>query len=615
MKLKKELNLLYVFCIATGAMLPGVFILPGLAFEIAGPAVLISYGLAGLLALTGLLSQAELVSAMPRAGGTYFYVTRSMGGAVGTVYGLITWLALSLKSAYELMFMATLGAILAGSIHLSAGMHLIAVVLCILFLAINLIGTKEAGMVQIFIVLILIAVLLFFCLRSYPSMNVRNFEPFLPNGAGSVFLAAGFVFISFGGLLKVASVAEEVKSPGKTIPNGMLLAFLAIMVVYAAVVFISIAVCGGNLAASKTPVSDAASKTMSAWGENILIIAAILAIISSVNAGIMSASRYPLALGRDEMLPGFLAEIGGRFKTPHNSILLTGAIIILALFVDINILVKAASSVLILTYIFTSLAVIILRESHIQNYRPVFNSPLYPWIQVLGLLGFICLLFELGTEALLVTCIMMGLGFPIYWFYGRKRASREYALLHLVERLTDTELTSYDLENELKEIIDERDEILKDRFDHLLEKCPVLDLKGPLKLEEFSDHVSQAMAEYLNLDKDGIHKKLLNREKQTSTVLNPFLAIPHIVIGGDKQFGILLARCIEGIRFSQTAPQVHAAFFLIGTKDERTFHLQALAAICQIVQEDDFEKRWMGAKNADALRDIILLGKRKRPTA
>ena len=198
MKLKKELNLMHIFSIASGAMLPGVFILPGLAFEIAGPAVLISYCLAGLLALTGLLSQAELVSAMPRAGGTYFYVTRSMGGAVGTVYGLITWLALSLKSAYELMFMATLFAILAGSIHLTAGMHSIAVILCVLFLAINLFGTREAGIIQVFIVFGLIVILSFFCLRSFTSMNVRNFEPFLPNGAGSVFLAAGFVFISFG---------------------------------------------------------------------------------------------------------------------------------------------------------------------------------------------------------------------------------------------------------------------------------------------------------------------------------------------------------------------------------------------------------------------------------
>ena len=91
MKLKKELNLLGVYCIATGAMISsGLFILPGLAHAQAGPAVIFSYFIAGLLALTGLLSQAELVSAMPKAGGEYFYVTRSMGPAAGTVDGIIT---------------------------------------------------------------------------------------------------------------------------------------------------------------------------------------------------------------------------------------------------------------------------------------------------------------------------------------------------------------------------------------------------------------------------------------------------------------------------------------------------------------------------------------------
>ena len=95
MKLKKELKLIDVFCITSGAMLSGLFILPGLAYVMAGPGVLVSYLLAAILALTGLLSQAELATAMPKAGGTYFYVTRSMGSAVGTVYGMITWLSLA----------------------------------------------------------------------------------------------------------------------------------------------------------------------------------------------------------------------------------------------------------------------------------------------------------------------------------------------------------------------------------------------------------------------------------------------------------------------------------------------------------------------------------------
>ena len=101
MKLEKELGLLQVFCIASGAMISsGLFVLPGMAHARAGPAVVVSYLLAVLLALTGMLSQAELVSAMPKAGGTYFYVTRSMGPAVGTVNGLLEWFSLTMTTTF-----------------------------------------------------------------------------------------------------------------------------------------------------------------------------------------------------------------------------------------------------------------------------------------------------------------------------------------------------------------------------------------------------------------------------------------------------------------------------------------------------------------------------------
>lgn len=104
MKLKKELNLLDVFCIASGAMISsGLFILPGLAHAQAGPAVVVSYLLAGLLAMTGVLSIAELATAMPKAGGDYFFITRGMGPAAGTVAGLLSWLSLSLKSSFALV--------------------------------------------------------------------------------------------------------------------------------------------------------------------------------------------------------------------------------------------------------------------------------------------------------------------------------------------------------------------------------------------------------------------------------------------------------------------------------------------------------------------------------
>ena len=100
-QLKKGLGLIHVFCIASGAMISsGLFILPGLAHAQAGPAVVVSYFLAGLLASIGVLSIAELATAMPKAGGDYFFISRGMGAGVGTVAGLLSWFSLSLKSAF-----------------------------------------------------------------------------------------------------------------------------------------------------------------------------------------------------------------------------------------------------------------------------------------------------------------------------------------------------------------------------------------------------------------------------------------------------------------------------------------------------------------------------------
>ncbi|MDP8234587.1 MAG: amino acid permease [Candidatus Saelkia tenebricola] len=609
MKLKKELKLLDVFCIASGAMISsGLFILPGLAYAQAGPAVVISYFLAGLLAMTGMLSQAELVSAMPKAGGTYFYVARSMGPAVGTVDGLITWFSLSLKSAFALVGMAAFTVLI-----INVNIHIVAASLCLIFMVINLIGIKEAGRIQIILVFGLLAILLFYIVRGVSEVNIQHFEPFAQHGLGAIFSAAGFVFIAYGGLLKVASIAEEVKNPARTVPLGMIFSLLSVSVFYSLVIFVTTGVLNpSEFSNSLTPISDGAAAFMGTGGRIALSIAAILAFVSTANAGLMAASRYPLSLSRDGLLPEVLSRINSQFKTPHIAILITGFLMIIALFLKLDVLIKVASTVLILTYIFSCLAVIILRESHLQNYQPRFRSPLYPWIQIIGIVGFIFLIFEMGKAALLVGAILITIGFFVYWFYGRIRANREYALLYLIERITAKELTTRSLETELKEIIRERDDIIQDRFDKVIEKSIVLDIDKTLKIEDFFQLVAQTISERIKLPKEDILKKLIEREEESTTVISPSLAIPHIIIEGENIFDILLVRSRKGILFSETVPNIHAVFVLIGTKDERNFHLRALSAIAQIVQDYHFEKRWMAAKSKESLRDIVLLGKRRR---
>ncbi|MDO9541043.1 MAG: amino acid permease, partial [Kiritimatiellia bacterium] len=202
-KLRKELGLLDVFCIASGAMISsGLFILPGIASARIGPSLFVSYIIASFLALPALLSKAELATAMPKAGGDYFFITRTMGLSVGTIGGFASWFSLSLKSAFALVGM---GAYVALIVHVP--ISVVAILLCILFVAINIKGAKEAGIFQRYLVAGLFAALIFYIIKGFVVVDVNRFAPFIPYGKMSVFATAGFVFISYGGLTKIASLA------------------------------------------------------------------------------------------------------------------------------------------------------------------------------------------------------------------------------------------------------------------------------------------------------------------------------------------------------------------------------------------------------------------------
>ena len=609
MKLAKELGLIHIFSIASGAMISsGLFILPGLAHARAGPAVVLSYFLAGLLAMAGLLSIIELTTAMPKAGADYFYISRAMGPAMGTVAGILSWFSLSLKSAFALVGLAVLLTPV-----LPVHPFVTEAVLCFVFVAINLAGAREAATLQVVLVLGLLALMLYFIAQGLPNVNVRHFEPFAPLGLRAVFSTTGFVFVSYGGLMKVASVAGEIKKPGRLIPLGMVLALSLIVVLYSLMILVTSGVLGaGQLDHSLTPISDAAAVFLGSGGRVAIGVAAALAFLTTANAGIMTASRYLFALGRDQLLPGTLARVGAKGKTPYVSLLVTGLVVLLALFVKLDILVEAASTVFVVGYMLASLSVIILRESGLQNYRPSFRSPLYPWVQLVALVGFGFVLLEMGEHAFLVTAALILAGFSVYWFYGRRKAQKDSALLHLIHRVTAKELIAGTLESELKEIVRERDEIALDRFDTIVERSIVLDLDRRMALEQFFQLAAGKLSPRVGIDPDRLLQLLLEREKDTSTVLSQTLAVPHVVTEGQRTFDILIARCRSGVRFSEKAPAIHTIFVIAGSKDQRNFYLRVLASIAQIVQNPDFEAKWMAARSEQALRDVVLLSQRKR---
>jgi len=196
---------------------------------------------------------------------------------------------------------------------------------------------------------------------------------------------------------------------------------------------------------------------------------------------------------------------------------------------------------------------------------------------------------------------------------NRGQATFNRDMLHLIEGVTARELATPSLEQELKQIIDGKDLLEKDRFDQLIENCRIMDVSEDEDMQTVFKNVAEIMTQAnKTLDAGNVYQKLIEREKTSSTALSSFFAIPHLVVEGESMFDIIVLRSRKGIHFSDTAPNIHAIFFLMGTIDQRHYHLVALSAIAQIIQNPAFDKEWMGAKDVDTLRNILRFGKRKR---
>ncbi len=558
-ELQQQLGLFDVFSVTSGAMISsGLFVLPAILYDDAGPAIIISYLLAALLILPSVLSKAELTTAMPRSGGTYFYVERSFGSLWGIFTGLANWFSLALKSAFAIVGMVLFLQLIMNNLFeyqlAEWSMRLLGAACCVFFGLLNLVSVKSTARFQNTLVIFLLAVLVLFLVWGVPSMSVDRYRPFMPRGWLAMLSTAGLVFISYGGLTTVDNVAEEVRHPGRNLPRGIILAWALISALYVAVVAVAIGVLQGPaLRQSPMPISTAAREFSGNWGFAILSLAALAAFLTTANGGILSASRCPMSMSRDHLFPKWMSRL-----------------------------------------------------------HPRFRAPLYPYLQIATICVYILLLVDMGPVPLSICGLFFLFSMVWYWIYARPRVSRESAVMHIVERVTDQTLRTVTLENELRDILFQRDNITADRFDKLIGQCSILDIKGRISAEEIFRRVSEILSKDLLLDTEQLVLKFLEREEEGSTVIQPGLAIPHIVVRGEKLFDIVLVRAVDGIDFHHADRPVRTVFFLVGSKDERNYHLRALMAIAQVVQEKDFTRRWMEARDTESLRNLILLSRRKR---
>ena len=621
-RLKKELTLFDVYAISTGAMFSsGFFLLPGLATAQAGPAAILAYFLAGVLILPAMFSIAELSTAMPKSGGTYYFLDRSLGPLAGTVGGLGTWLALVLKSAFALIGMGAYLVLFMDEVPIKA----LAVALTVGFTALNIFGAKETTGLQRILVATLVAVLAFFVVQGLVAVGQlggaslsRQMTPFAPFGAGSLVGTIGFVFVSYAGLTKVTSVAEEVQNPDRNIPLGMALSLATATFIYVVGVFIMVAVLEpSELRSDLTPVATAAEAFFT-WlpgdlGLILIVIAAIAAFASTGNAGILSASRYPYAMARDRLVSQRLGVLG-KFGTPVTAVLVTsGLMIAVILLLDVEGIAKLASAFQLIIFGLLNVALIVMRESKIASYVPGYRSPFYPWMQIVGIATPLVLVAQLGALAvgLSLLLVLAGVAWYVYYVKDNPLVEREGAIYHLFERLGRRRYAG--LDGELRTILKEKGMEDEAPFERLVTTAAVLEIPAGATFEQVTLEAAALLAPRLPLSAEALAERFLDGSRFGATPVSHGVALPHHRLPGVADSLLVMARSAAGFRLPPLQDQpdlesepVYAALFLVSPEDPPGAHLRTLANIAGRIDEGDFLDAWLAAGSEQELKEVLL---------
>ena len=612
-KLKKNLTLFDVYAMSTGAMFSsGLFLLPGIAASYTGSSVWLAYFLAGFLILPAMYCMAELSTAMPKAGGTYYFLDRAMGPLMGTIGGLGSWIAVVFKSAFALVGM---GAYL--GIYLDLPFTITAIILTIAFGLINVFGAKETTLLQRILVTTLVAILIVFCifgLRETGFVDVfkeiEGHGQFFKSGIVGFVSTIGLVFVSYAGLTKVASVAEEVQNPDRNIPLGMTLSLITATVIYTLGTLILIRVLEPQaLYDSYTPIADAGRQFLS-WvpfdlGVILIVVAAIAAFASTGNAGIMSASRYPYAMAKDNLVPARLAQIG-KFGTPTIAIIFTvlAMIAVLVLF-DVASVAKLASAFQLLLFGLVCVAVIVMREARISTYKPGFKAPFYPWLQIVGILISFWLIIEMGILAIAFTG-MVTIGCVLwYYFYAAGKTERRGAIFHIHARLGQQRYEG--LERELMTIIHDRTQAENLTYEGLIARSVMMDFRyGIYDL----NHIGEILTEQA-VTRFEVEPKIIADMMQSDQLffhpISPGVNIAYQTHADITEPELFVLRFGPQAKVTvERAAQAHTLMFLIVPPKPVGLDLRLAGHLAEVVQSEHFETRWLDADSERGMNEILM---------
>jgi basic amino acid/polyamine antiporter, APA family len=431
--LKRTLNLRSVVAISIAGMLgSGIFVLPGIAAAKTGSSIWLAYLCAAILIIPAALSKSELATAIPKSGGAYVYIERSFGPILGTIAGLGLWGSLLLKSSFALVGLGAYFTVLFN--FPSLDIRYVSIIFLIIIVLLNILGVKKVGKVQLVIVLLSLIGLSSILILGYTESNLTTGNSFLLDGNYGLVSTIAFVYMSYAGVTKVAAIAGEVKKPEINLPIAMIGSLIIIALIYISISYTLVEhISISNLKNDTKPLYTLAETLGGSTFAFIIAIVGVITLFSMANSGMLATSRFPFAMSVDNLLPKKLSVVHYKYLTPINTILLTSFImVIIILKVDVIKIVKLASAFKVLMFILVNMSVIILRETAVQWYKPSYHSPMYPYVQIFGIISGVILLFYLGLMPFIVLVGVSIIGVIIYFIFGKK-SSRSGVLSRYVQ--------------------------------------------------------------------------------------------------------------------------------------------------------------------------------------
>lgn len=408
-QLKREIGLFDASALGIGAIIgSGIFVVTGIVAGIAGPAMVFSIIIAGVIAVFSAMSVAELGAYLPEEGGTYAYAQKLISPFAGFIAGWI-WIfsnifvgaAVSLGFAHYFV-----------TLFPSIPVKVIAVAICLIFIIINYRGLKGSVLFNNILVMAKILILLFFIAFGMGFLRPGTFTPFAPEGSMEILSGAALIFFAYTGFARVTIMAEEVKDPEKTIPRSIYIALGISTVIYLLVSIVAVGLAGAPaLAHSGSPLADAIGMTGNSGAVLVISLGAMIATASVLLTTIMGISRIVFSMARSSDLPGIFGRIHPRFSTPHYAIVITGACMIAAiLLADLALVVAVSTFAMLFYYLIANTAALRLPRKRRK----------YPtWVPIIGALSCIGLIVFLSPDSWIIGCIGLLIGGT--WFVFRRK--------------------------------------------------------------------------------------------------------------------------------------------------------------------------------------------------